>query len=280
MIERVKNTIGKSRVVSIQSKRRLLNKLARVNPDPVLVLGNQKTGTTAIAALLAEATGMSATLDIHRAREFGQLHTRRVYEGKVSFEDYVRRNKLAFSRNLVKDPNLIYIYDDLARHFPDSSKIFINRDPRSNIRSILNRLVLPGDLPELEESHLADIAAGWQLTLNGSWMGLNGDNYIEMLAARWNLATDTYLKNADNMTLIRYEDFCEDKAGEIYRLTERVGLEPVNDVSGKVDRQYQRRGDRRVSWVDFFGPDNLARIEHICGERMEKFGYMPSEISQ
>ena len=51
----------------------------------------------------------------------------------------------------------------------------------------------------------------------------------------------------------------------------------MNDISDKVDRQYQRRGDRNVSWPDFFGPDNLARIERICGDRMQRFGYLPGE---
>ncbi len=36
---------------------------ARPNKRPVFVFGNQKSGTTAIAALLAAATGRRATLD-------------------------------------------------------------------------------------------------------------------------------------------------------------------------------------------------------------------------
>ena len=35
--------------------------------EPVFILGVQKSGTTAIAALLADATGLPATLDITRA---------------------------------------------------------------------------------------------------------------------------------------------------------------------------------------------------------------------
>ena len=34
---------------------------------PIFLLGNQKSGTTAIAALLAEATDLSVTLDFTRA---------------------------------------------------------------------------------------------------------------------------------------------------------------------------------------------------------------------
>ena len=39
---------------------------AGVNPTPVIILGNQKSGTTAIAALLAETTGKTVALDLQK----------------------------------------------------------------------------------------------------------------------------------------------------------------------------------------------------------------------
>jgi hypothetical protein len=43
-----------------------------------------------------------------------------------------------------------------------------------------------------------------------------------------------------------------------------------------VDVQYQPRGDRGVSWLEFFGRENLRRIEGICGGRMAQLGYRPT----
>ena len=254
-------------------KKSLLNKVTKVNSAPIFILGNPKTGTTVIAALLAQSVGVSVTLDIRGMRDPVRTD---LYRKKITLEDFVSSNKLDFSRKIIKDPNLTYLYDDLSKCFPASKSIFINRDPRSNIRSILNRLSLPGHLPQLQDSYLETLPPGWK-GLTGSWLGLKGENYIEMLAARWNLAADVYLENEGNLTLIRYEDFCRDKCGEIYRLAERVGLTPVNDISNETNKQYQSRGNREISWLDFFGPDNLARIERICGDRMKKFGYVPSE---
>lgn len=266
----MKKSLSKLDILVVQSKKQILNRIARINPAPIFVLGNQKSGTTAIAALLSQLTEASATLDIRGIYE--PVRTS-LHRKEISFEEFVQRNRLDFSREIVKEPNLVFLRDELLSWFPNSKMLFISRDPRSNIRSILNRLSIPGDLPYLEEKHLSSLHAGWRGTINGEYLGLEGKNYIETLAARWDLAAKTYLENADNITLIRYEDFCEDKVGEIERLARRVGLEPVSDISDMVDHQYQRRGDKNISWREFFGAENLARIEYICGERMEKLGY-------
>lgn len=248
--------------------------MAGANPAPTFVLGNQKSGTSVIAALVAEAAGASVTIDI-RGGKRGATWAK-LYGGETSFPDFVSENRLDFSRGVVKECNLTYFYRELVEHFPAAKLVFVCRDPRANTRSILNRLSLPGDLPRLGEAQTAGVDPRWSPILKRGFMGLEGENYVEMLALRWSLAANTYLRNAKNMALIRYEDFCKDKAGEVARLARQVGLEQVNDISGMVDRQYQRRGDKSVPWLDFFGPDNLARIDRACGDTMRRLGYVPS----
>jgi len=76
------------------------------------------------------------------------------------------------------------------------------------------------------------------------------------------------------MTLAKYEDFMSDKCRYIAELAKQLGVPKRNNIDSKVDIQYQPRGkDRHVSWEEFFGKQNLKRIERICGTRMEKFGY-------
>jgi hypothetical protein len=253
-------------------RRAVRSRLSTVNNAPIVVLGNQKTGTTAIAALLAEQTGRSATLDL---LEMSAGDERDMHQRPEGLEQFVATHKLEFSRDLIKEPRLTFLYPQLLDRFPHAQYVFVVRDPRDNIRSILNRLELPGQLDQLNKSHWRDVSPEWKLVLDGSWMGLDGRNYIDMLAARWNRAASTYLDHADACCLVRFEDFLESKEATITNLTTRLGLQPTNDISDKVDVQYQPRGDRAISWETFFGASNLQCIEDRCAHLMEPLGYTP-----
>ena len=249
----------------------VVEKMVRVNPSPIFILGNQRSGTSAIAALLAKVTGMSVTVDLAKNSRRPAHH--KVYQGVLPFSEFVKVNRLAFARDIIKEPSLTVLYDCTVDHFPDAKFVFIVRDPRDNIRSILNHLGIPGSLARLGEKTASNVSAGWKLVIDGRWLGLDGRNYIEMLAARWNLISDVYLEHQDTMVLVRYEDFVGDKVGEISRLARRLGLPRTYDISDEVDIQFQGRGMRNVGWNSFFGARNLARIEDICSRRMRVLGY-------
>ncbi len=250
----------------------LLNKSSRINPCPIFVIGNQKTGTTAIAVLLAECADLTITTDILNVKEPVDTFIK-LREGTMPFNEFVLRNKRLFSRSLVKDPNFIFLFESLFKCFPRSKFVFVIRDARDNIRSILNRLSVPGNLARLDPSIIENVNDRWKFALTGTLLRLRGDHYIEILFRRRNLAADVYLENRDRMTLIRYEDFSKDKIGEITRLAGQVGLKPKNDISKKVDIQYQPPGNHTLSWQDFFGRDNLRMVEDICEHKMKNFGY-------
>jgi hypothetical protein len=246
---------------------------AQINPKPIFVLGNQKAGTSAITALLAEMTASSASIDLINENLYKHQSYPRLRMGEVSFSKFLQINRLSFSRDIVKEANLTIFYDELVKHFPQSKFVFILRDPRDNIKSQLHIMGVPGHLPHLHAKHLKNLRNRWNTIIDGSWIGLTGGNYVEMLAARWNFMTDMYLNHLDNMVLVRYEDFVKDKVGEITRLARILGLTQVNDITAKVDIQFQPKGNRDIGWTAFFGQDNLARIEHICGDRMKRFHY-------
>ena len=247
---------------------------ASVNPEPLLVLGNQKSGTTAIAALLAEMTGASVTLDLKK--EMRNPVIDRVKTSDLSMEEFVQMNKLDFSKDIIKEPSLSPLYQELASYFDRSKFVMVIRDPRDNIRSILNRLRIDGNLPLLTEQQWNGMSRAWQLIFDGRWLGYETDAYIDSLAHRWNYIADLYLMYADTMLLVRYEEFLEDKVGVITRLAETLGMPRRHDIRDKVDIQFQPAGDRTVRWDDFFGEENLGRIEMICGERMKVLGYAPA----
>ena len=249
------------------------SKKACLHPAPIFVLGNQKSGTSVVAALLGGMTGLSVSLDLTMEHLSTRQSYLRVASGEWHFSKLIERNRLDFSRNIIKEANLTPFYEDLCISFPKSRYVYVLRDPRDNIRSILNRVGIPGDLPCLDRRHLKNLPRGWDIVLDGTALGFEMHNYIESLATRWNLMVEVYLKNHANMFLMRYEDFLKDKAGEICRLAKELGLAPVNDVSDQLDIQYQPRGDRNVTWSSFFGKKNLEKIQHICGDYMKVFGY-------
>ena len=247
--------------------------LANLHPAPIFILGHQKSGTTVIASLLSQITGKALTLDpFYRIEGRKAWFREQLLKQELDFNRFIREHKFYFSTALIKDPDLIFIYHQVRQCFPEAKFIFIVRDPRDNIRSILNRLNIPGNLPVLDPDSQQPTQA-WELILKGKLPEIRGNNYIEKLAGRWNLATDTYLNHSGDMVLIRYEDFVRDKVGSIGNLARQVNLEPIHDISEGVERQYGPRGDRQISYLDFFGVDNLRRIEMICDERMKYYGY-------
>lgn len=270
----IKQSLQTVRQVPFLLKSAYIEFTCSIHSAPILILGNQKSGTSAIAALLAEMTGLSLSLDLRKEIDKPTYHL--VKKGELPFSEFVKINKLDFSREIVKEPNLTLFYEELADYFPQSKFVFVIRDPRDNIRSILNRLKIPGNLSKLEQEYRGEMTPAWDLILDNSWFGLKGENYIEMMAERWNYTADAFLKNQDKIILTRYEEFLKDKIGEMARLAENLGLDRVNDISDKVDIQFQPRGNRNVKWQEFFGNDNLARIDRICGERMKSFDYPPN----
>ena len=241
------------------------NWLFRVHPSPVFVLGNYKAGTTAIGALLAKVAGVSFTYDVFY---FVKKNP------EIPLRDFVGHNRRWFSAQVNKAPEFTFMFDELRECFPSAKFIFIIRDPRDNVRSILNRLKIPGNLNALDRAMLDRVSGG-----GGGWVfedHLTGDRcegYVDVLSQLWRRAATVYAANIDRMVLIRYEDFIADKANQIEQLAEAVGLKPAKDISDALDVQYQPAGDHSVSWQDFFGTENLRRIDTRCAERMRLFGY-------
>jgi hypothetical protein len=251
--------------------------LADLHPNPVIILGHQKTGTSAIAALLSEATGKSATIDMFHLNNTKIPYFREdLYDGSLSLKSFVDLNKVSFSKAIIKEPDLTFHYESLLEIFPKATFVFVVRDPRDTIRSILNRLKIPGNLHRIKNAYNANLHGlkGWQLLMAGQYPHVCGATYIERMANRWNLAASIYDRHRENMTLIRYEDFLKDKTGSIHWLADQVNLPVSYDISQKVDVQYQPRGNRNITWLDFFGEANLSKIQTLCQDFMIRFDYL------
>jgi hypothetical protein len=250
--------------------RQVTGRLVSVSSTPTFVLGNQKSGTTVIAAALARAANQSVTLDL---RDLTEEMLTGVYDGTIPLSAFINRYRLSFSRQVIKEPNLTFLYSRLAEHFPEATFLLIVRDPRDNLRSFLEGFHLPGDLKSLGPEHRNRLNPVWQAIVFNEGLPIEGDSYIHGLAKRWNAAADVHLENQTDVHLLRYEDFCANKVPVIKSTVRRLGLSCQNDPDDIVQQQYQGRGTRDVDLLNFFGERNLALINQQCGEHMQALGY-------
>ena len=241
----------------------------RVEEQPIFVLGNHKAGTTAVAALLGELSGLPVSLELKRQIHRPQFD--QVYSGQLPMEVFVNQNRVAFSRRIIKENQLLFVVDALHRRFPEGQFVGIIRDPRDNIRSILNRLDLPGDGDQ--SFRAISVGRGWRHVIDNTWLDIDCENYIEQLAHRWNRAAEIYLANRQRIQLVQYEKFNENKREVLVELAERLGIRHENDITPWLNVQYQPRGNRSITWPEFFGSHNLKLIETICSDGMNQFDY-------
>lgn len=249
------------------------NRRAGLHPAPVFVLGNQKAGTTAIAALLAECAGQEYVHDtLYRRKK----RLKDLLDENPTVAEFARSAPELFKASVIKDNDFTFLVPELRLAFPKARFVFIVRDPRDNIRSMLNRLEYSGaqdDLSASEREALRQRLPGWYEILTGASFGEDGGHYIDVLAARWVRAARVYLDRPETMTLVRYEDFDAAKRATVEDLARTLGFPVVADVTASQDKQFQPLGDRTVTWPDFFGPANLERIDRICGPYLARFGY-------
>jgi hypothetical protein len=254
---------------------RLRSVFHRPHDAPTFIFGNQKSGTTAIAGLLAAATDEMLTSDFLGAREpyLGPL-----LRGETSIGDFVAKNAWAFSAPIVKEPSLSFVAPALLEHFPQSRAVFIIRDPWANIRSILGRLTMRGDRDAPLREDGKRLNPTWQSILAGRDLGLPPGHYIDVLAKRWVRAAQICESLGDRVVTIRYEDFNLSKTQTIDHLVGALGLTARNDISNILNFPFQRSGQSGTGVAEFFGA-NLQRIDAICGETAARLGYQSPSLS-
>ncbi len=131
---------------------------------------------------------------------------------------------------------------------------------------------MPGDREILREEDYQRLTKTWRLTIDSSWLGFAGSNYIESLSYRWEATMRAYARHSKRMVLLRYEDFRSDPERTTIEVASQLDLEITKDISDVVKVQYQPRGESDVDLDQFFGQRNLQRISKIC-ESAHKYGY-------
>jgi hypothetical protein len=245
---------------------KIANRFYRPNPAPIFLLGNQKSGTTIIAYLLSKRTGLTLTNDITRSIPDSSLYLRIRFELQ-DIDQMLKKYSYEFSKEIIKEPSLTFILPDLITSFPNARYVFISRNPYQNIRSILNRLKIPGNLSEIDMSNYSELALTpvWKLAFNSEWLGSEPLSYIGALAYRWKYAEEIYNNFCSNEIKMCYEDFLMDKLSFIDRLANTLDLKITGEISDLINKQMQPKGNSKVNLIEFFGNNNIEIIHKITG---------------
>lgn len=258
------------------STARTINSLyLRLIGPKVFVLGNQKSGTSAISALLGMMTNSSVAIDFSTDRVSAvQLVRMRKLSVQALFELDIDRIKAC---SVLKEPHLTFLYEDLRLSYPRAQFVFVVRDPADNIRSICDRLrIETKDL--LSPIFTFNLSAtfkpnpGWELVFYDET--LYPEHFyslcvLELLAHRWKMAAQVYLSNRESMELVRYEDFLKDKEATITNLVNSLGMTPRRSIRAQMDKQFQPRGGRHLSITQ----RHRAIISKIASREMRLLGY-------
>ena len=246
------------------------------NNTKLVVLGHQKTGTTAIVSLLAHSANMSFSSDpIYEMAPSNSNFLCVFFDNSNDFIHIAKKNPKLFFQQVVKDPDYVLSIDKVFKLYPSAKFVFIAREPHQIIRSIFNRLSIEGttELSKISCENLTKPTANWDYIINGSPTVSDDMSIVERLATRIEEATLSYLNHNSNIKLIRYEDFKVDKSQYIKKTLEDMGLPCLKDTSIIENKQFQPKGDHKILIEDFFGKKNYDLITHICARTINSFGY-------
>lgn len=240
------------------------NRISVPNRDALFIFGLQKSGTSVIAGLLAGKTGKTVTID---TKYFWEPYQSMLIKGELQMKDLVQKYSYPFSKQIIKEPASTFFIDKVQEYFYLSKYVFIIRNPFQNIRSILNRLNLPGDRGTIDLEHV-----------NPNWRYLfieeNGHNYIKALAKRWVLANGQLERIEHNACiLVKYEDFNINKESFINELAEQLGFERKNSIANLVNKDFQPKGNPETDPKKFFGHRNYSLIYETCIDLIKYYGY-------
>lgn len=227
-----------------------LRTMAKPNKDALWIFGVQKAGTSAIAGLLAHRADKTVTIDTKMLWDpyYSQLKS-----DHLSLAKHIKKNPFDFSKDIIKEPTASILIDKIDACFKMNQFVFIYRNPHDVIRSILNRLKLPGNQQDI---NIEAVHENWRIHFN------NGANYIDSLIDLWIsvYAQSNYIDDK-RCIFVKYENFLKDKEIFIDTLCDKLNFKKVQDTTHLLDYNFQPKGNPEVNLINFFGQHNYDLIE-------------------
>jgi hypothetical protein len=130
-------------------------------------------------------------------------------------------------RILEKTPKNALRIPFFAKIFPDAHFVFLWRDPRENLSSIMEAWRSGG---WVTYSDVPDWDGDWSLLLPPGWRALRGRSLAEIASFQWECTNrialdDLSLLPKSQWTVVNYEAFLSDTLGSVRRLCEFSGIE-------------------------------------------------------
>jgi hypothetical protein len=188
----------------------VIESLPALNPGSGMISSNRLTATHA-------AGGVA---DMMRRRFARQLRDR---DGR----EFFRNPRIGPVRFLEKTPKNSLRLPFLDAIFPDALYIFLFRDVRANLSSMMEawRSARWKTYPRLAGWN----GPPWSLLLPPDWASLNGRSLAEICAFQWRAANTTVLQDLQSIpqhrwTTLSYESLLEDQVGSIEKLCRFAGF--------------------------------------------------------
>ncbi len=184
----------------------LIESIAALRPGRGVVASNRLTRKDATTAIIAEL----------RRRFAGRLHDR---DGQAPPAGASVRLLEKTPKNALRVPFLLEV-------FPDAQFIFLHREPRANLGSMMEAWRGKGWVTYRQ---LPGWPSPWSLLLPPGYERLHGRPLEEIVAFQWQAANETILDDLaivprERWTTVRYEDLIGDPRSEIEKLLNFAGL--------------------------------------------------------
>jgi Sulfotransferase family/Aspartyl/Asparaginyl beta-hydroxylase len=184
----------------------LIESIAALRPGRGVVSSNRLTKKDATTAIVEEL----------RRRFAGRIHDR---DGQPPLPGTRPRLLEKTPKNALRVPFLLEV-------FPDAQFIFLQREPRANLASMMQAWRAKGWVTYRQ---LPGWPGPWSLLLPPGYERLRGRPLEEVVAFQWRVANETILDDLaglprERWTSLTYEDLVKEPRAEIVKLLEFAGL--------------------------------------------------------
>jgi hypothetical protein len=266
---------------------------------PIFILGAPRSGTTLLYRVLRASSRLAhwRPSEAHEVWELDYHPALRGWESNVLGAADVTPHAAARIRRsfflvagrrrrfIDKTPRNTLRVPFMEAVFPDARYLFLQRDGRENVNSLINAWRSPRyrtyELPDPHSIPGTD-SSWWKFVLYPGWRRDLGGPLEVVCAKQWTISNDYALEGADlvgpeRWTAARYEDLIEDPVGEIARtmkwlelpfedpvreLAEGVRTTPVNVVTPPERGKWRREN-----------PEEIERITPLIQDTMKRLGY-------
>jgi hypothetical protein len=185
----------------------LIESIAALRPGRGVVSSNRLTRRDATSAIVEEL--------------------RKRFAGRIRNRDGQAPPAGAAVRLLEKTPKNALRVPFLLEVFPDAQFIFLHREPRANLSSMMEAWRAKGFVTYRQ---LPGWPGPWSLLLPPGYERVQGKPLEEIVALQWRVANETILDDLADLprerwTSLRYEDLLRDPKAEVEKLLGFIGLE-------------------------------------------------------